>query len=333
MVKEVKYGVISDVHTHPENVFPAINVLNNLGVKKLLINGDIGNRQETLEESQKYVVRVLKPIGESGLESYVQPGSHESFLAFDPVIDYFASKYSNIIKIDKPLGVKEGDHYLIFLPGSDWNANGGEYHIGNDEKISSGAYVKIEGRIIPLEEFVKNHYSLQMKGVEGIVKYSNMNDLRKIVKDPDKSIVVCHVPRKFNNLEEAVDMAVFGEAQQTFSLNGYTIEKGSIFPGPIGAQLATGGYPVEVRKENRGNEDLKSLYEELGITKAVSGHFHESGHRANDTKGNHVSEGIFVKDLFWNSGWFDIGQIGILTVKDGKVKYENINLEDYLRQA
>lgn len=333
MVNETKYGVISDVHNGPGIVPLVVEVLKSLGAEKLLINGDIGNRQKTIEESQKYVALILKSVAESGLESYVQPGSHETFLAFDPVVDYFASKYPNIIKISKPMSVKEKNHYLIFLPGSDWNANGGEYHIGNDEKISSGAYVKIEGRIIPLEEFVKNHYSLQMKGVEGIVKYSNMNDLRKIVKDPDKSIVVCHVPRKFNNLEEAVDMAVFGEAQQTFSLNGYTIEKGSIFPGPIGAQLATRGYPVEVRKENRGNEDLKSLYEELGITKAVSGHFHESGHRANDTKGNHVSEGIFVKELFWNSGWFDSGQTGILTVKDGKVKYENINLEDYLRQA
>ena len=333
MVKEVKYGVISDVHTHPENVSLAIEVLKNLGVEKLLINGDIGNRQETLEKSQDYVAKILKSVGNSGLESYVQPGSHESFLAFDPVVDSFASKYQNIIKIDKPLGVKDGDHYLIFLPGSDWNANGGEYHIGNAEKIPSGAYVRVNGGLMTFEDFVKNNYSLQMNNVEGIIKYANMNDLRRLVNDPDKSIVVCHVPRKFNNLEEAVDMAIFGEAQQTFSLNGYPVEKGSIFPGPIGAQLAMGGYPVKVRNENRGNEDLKSLYEELGITKAVSGHFHESGHRANDTKGNHVSEGEFVKELFWNSGWFDAGQTGILTVRDGKVKYENINLRDYLRQA
>jgi len=42
--------------------------------------------------------------------------------------------------------------------------------------------------------------------------------------------------------------------------------------------------------------------------------------------GNHVNEGEFIEELFWNSGWFDIGHTGILTVSGERVKYRNISL-------
>ena len=72
---------------------------------------------------------------------------------------------------------------------------------------------------------------------------------------------------------------------------------------------------------------MKSIYEELGIRKAVSGHFHESGHRANDRNGNHVQEGTNVNELFWNSGYLDAGQTGILTIRGDEVSYQNIRLD------
>lgn len=330
MVNETHYGVISDVHQDPKIVPVTIEVLKKLGVEKLLINGDIGNQQKTLKDSQNYVAFILDSIRKSGLESYVQPGSHETLLAFGPVVDYFAEKYSNIIKIDKPSEIKGKNHHLIFLPGSDWNA-GGEYHIGNDEQIPSGRYIQTQKGLMQFEEFGQYVGAIQQGIAQGAMQYANMNDLRKLVNDPDKSIVVCHVPRKFDNLENAVDMAEFGEATENFNLNGNNVEQGSVFPLPVAQQIVQAGYPVRIRQENRGNEDLKLLYEGLGINKAVSGHFHESGHRANDSYGNHVSEGNFVTDLFWNSGHLDAGQTGILTVGDGKVSYRNIRLEEYLK--
>lgn len=86
--------------------------------------------------------------------------------------------------------------------------------------------------------------------------------------------------------------------------------------------------PITIKKENSGNEALRDLYEELGIKKAVSGHFHESGHRACDKNGNHVPENTLVEELFWNSGHLDVGQTGILTVNDNKVSYRNLILEN-----
>jgi len=90
MANETHYGIISDVHQDPRIVPATIEVLKKLGAEKLLINGDIGNQQRTLEDSQNYVAFILDSIGKSGLESYVQPGSHETLLAFGPVMDAFA---------------------------------------------------------------------------------------------------------------------------------------------------------------------------------------------------------------------------------------------------
>ena len=38
----------------------------------------------------------------------------------------------------------------------------------------------------------------------------NMNDLKKMVSDPEKTILFSHVPRKFDNSETGVDMAELG---------------------------------------------------------------------------------------------------------------------------
>ncbi|MFO7710703.1 MAG: hypothetical protein R6V53_02980 [Candidatus Woesearchaeota archaeon] len=366
MANETHYGVISDVHQDPRIVPAAIEVLKKLGAEKLLINGDIGNHQKSLQDSQNHVAFILDSVGKSGLEAYVQPGSHETLLGFGPVMDAFAEKYSNLVDATKTPKVDQKGHSLIFLPGSDFFC-GGEYQIGNHEQISSGRYIQTQKGLIQFEEFGQYVGAIKKEIAKGAMQYANMNDLRKLVSDPDKSIVVCHVPRRFDNLEYAVDMAEFGITEFGFKEYHLRDHKGNNFvaienygedhsafldklrtsglkvenvrPVKGGSVLQLDGAKhyvelganVEIRRENRENEDLKSLYEELGINKAVNGHFHESGHRANDTYGNHVYEGEKVTDLFWNSGHLDAGQTGILTVGDGEVSYRNIRLEEHLR--
>ncbi|MBU2522938.1 MAG: hypothetical protein KKE23_01455 [Nanoarchaeota archaeon] len=370
MVKETKYGVISDVHADPRIVPVAINVLKKLGAEKLLINGDIGNNQETLKDSQNYVAFILDSIGKSGLESFVQPGSHETLLAYGPVIEHFSGKYHNLIDVIKTPKVEQNGHQLVFLPGSDFIC-GGEYSIGMDT-ILSGKYIQVNDTPHLIMASTLEEYVSMIEGMRKIdnnarfrgFQFSNMNDLRKLVNDPAKTTVVCHVPRKFDNIENCVDVTEFGEVQKTFfadivsykdgeeqirifyengqnatilkpkPVENYTrnqvFEKGSVFPIQTAQFFKNSGAPVEIKRENRGNEDLKKLYEELGITKAVSGHFHESGHRANDSKGNKVPSGQMVSDLFWNSGHLDVCQTGILTIADKKASYININLQDHL---
>jgi predicted phosphodiesterase len=372
MKNETRYGVISDIHQDPRIIIPTIKILKNNGIDKLLINGDIGERQQKIEDTQRYTAFILNAIGESGLESYVQPGSHETLLGFQPVLDHFTDKYSNIIDATKNPKTEEKNHDLVFLPGSDFLC-GGEYQIENNEKISTNIYAIGETGIRPID--LETYLQIMSDGqpeklglgqIRGIKSYNNMGDLQKLVNEPNKSIVVCHIPRKFDNPENCVDMAHFHQQRayyQDFEKNpqeNITYTEISIMPGVIPrkriAQQGIQTFGLEdseeyitqkakkimnkekqekivlsvERKENRGNKDLRLLYQELGINKAISGHFHESGHRANDSRGNKVLEGKITNDLFWNSGHLDAGQTGILNVGDEGVQYQNINLQDYL---
>lgn len=327
-MKETKYGVLSDIHQNPGNVPLAVNVLKELGAEKLLVNGDVVDNQKALKETQDRLAFVLDSVGKSGLEAFVQPGSHESLLGYVPVLNYFADKYENIFDVQSIGPVEENGHQLVFVPGSDW-VSGGQFLFGTE--LPSGKYMKIENQLYSFEDLSSYANALNQGIVQNAFQYANINDIRNCIKSPEKTIVVCHVPRKFSNLEASVDMAEFGEVLQDFSFDNGKIEKGSVFPIQLARKFFEAGAPVVLKKENRGNEGLKNLYEELGITKAVSGHFHESGHRANDSDGNHVNGGEFTRNLFWNSGYLDVGQTGILTVRGEEVSYRNVNLQDYVK--
>lgn len=313
MANETKYGVISDIHQNPGILPKTLETLKNQGIDKLLVNGDIGTMAENLKDSQNFTAYILDNIAKSGIEAYIQPGSHETIGAFEPVMEYFKDKNSNIIDTKENPKLESKDHSLVFLPGSDWNVQGGEYTLIDDENIQTGLYK------IPTNNGDQIRY------------FKNMNDLEKQLKDPERTISVCHVPRKFNS-ENCVDEAYFAETSEGGVVPGMVLENqikqqfGKDLPFKKIQEIANAnGY--NFKTENKGNEDLKNLYEKLGITKAVSGHFHESGHRANDSKGNPVEQGKYTNDLFWNSGYLDAGQTGILSVKDNQASYQNINVK------
>ncbi|MFH0889820.1 MAG: hypothetical protein V1836_01600 [Candidatus Aenigmatarchaeota archaeon] len=301
---KTKYGIISDIHrTVPTSIQFAIYAFKEMGVKKLIFNGDIIGSVNNISE-QDYLAYLLGHTGDIGMETYVQPGSHEKVSDFEPVIKAFQTRYSNIIYTVENPKLETKDHHIVFLPGSDWAPNdaaGQGYHFGLGKK--TGFY----------------------RTNTGITRMTNIEDLRKLITEPERTIVICHVPRKFDKPDSAVDTAYFGEATTDFSLKNSPIDMGSVFPGPIGEQLVQAGFPVIMKKENRGNEDLRTIYEDLGVRKSVSGHFHESAHRANDRNGNHVAEGELQNELFWNASYADEGRFGILTVDDCKASYENIN--------
>ncbi|MDP3917258.1 MAG: hypothetical protein Q8Q42_03140 [Nanoarchaeota archaeon] len=333
MVNETKYGVISDVHHDPSIVPVTIDVLKKLGAEKLILNGDIGERQKSSQASQDYVAVILDAVGKSGLESYVQPGSQETFGVFQPVLEHFKGKHSNLIDTFKTQKVENGDHHLVFLPGSDFVC-GGEYQIGSNEKIPSGLYIPTEQGIMPYDP--KVHQALMAQGqFRGLLQYVNMHDLKRLVNDGEKTVVVCHVPRKFDSVDGAVDVAYFGEKTDGSVIPGVAVEGmirkqyGNVSDDEIRLIAASNG--LTLKEENRGNEDLRNLYAELGVTKSISGHFHESGHRAHDGRVNPIQQGTLVDELYWNSGQLDLGQTGILTVSGGKVSYQNVKLQDHLK--
>ncbi|MEK6900389.1 MAG: hypothetical protein AABX05_04670 [Nanoarchaeota archaeon] len=333
MANTTKYGILSDVHHDPRIVPIAIDVLKRLGAEKLILNGDIGERQRTLQASQDYVAVILDAVGRSGLESYVQPGSHETVGAFQPVLKHFKEKYSNLIDTFETPKVEDNGYHLVFLPGSDFVC-GGEYRIGSDEEIPSGLYIPTEEGILVYNH--KVHQELMAQGqFKGLLRYVNMHDLKKSVNDGGKTVVVCHVPRKFDSVDGAVDAAYFGEKTDGSVIPGVIVEGmirkkyGTVSDDEMRLIATANG--LTLKEENRGNEKLRDLYAGLGITKAVSGHFHESGHRAHDNRVNPIQQEVLVDELYWNSGQLDLGQTGILTVSEGKASYQNVRLQDHLK--
>lgn len=333
MANETRYGIISDVHKDPRIVAFAIDILKRIGIEKLILNGDIGERKNTLQESLDYVAVILEAAGKFGLETYVQPGSHETFGAFHPVLDHFKGKYKNLISTFEVPKVESNDHHLVFLPGSDFVC-GGEYLIGNNENIPTGLYIPLNDGLMPYDKTA--HKTLIQQGIfQGLIYYVNMNELKKLVNDGDKTIIVCHVPRKFDSVDDAVDVAYFGEKSNGSVIPGVIVEEmirqkyGNISSNDVKLIAASSG--ISLKTENRGNEYLRKLYKELGITKSVSGHFHESGWRAHDGMVNPVNQGVWVDELYWNTGQLDLGQTGILTVNDNKVNYQNVSLKDYTK--
>ncbi|MBS3092958.1 hypothetical protein J4456_00055 [Candidatus Pacearchaeota archaeon] len=350
------YGFISDIHEDPRIINPLLEALVQKGVEKLIVNGDIGGNYGSLENSQAYTAFILNEIGKTGLECYVQPGSHETLLGYSPVIEHFSQKFRNIIDVIKSPKVEQKEHTLVFLPGSDFTC-GGEYFIGKDEKISTGNFVRSEAGILSLFRDW-NQYNICMKyGGVSAFHFSNMNDLRSLVTEPEKTIAICHVPRKFDTVERGVDVAHFYESRE-YSKGKEEYQSKGVFPAvafnsalaqrdntpiyrsntaendieaAVKTEMWTRGLDIlkilVEQKTNRGNKDLKQLYEQLGITKAVSGHFHESSHRTHDSKGNYIPEKTPTKELFWNSGHGDKGLAGLLFVDGEEVCYENVRLE------
>ncbi|MEK6861767.1 MAG: hypothetical protein AABY07_07390, partial [Nanoarchaeota archaeon] len=175
-------------------------------------------------------------------------------------------------------------------------------------------------------ERTENPSGLYKNGNKGLIRVVNMDDLKKLVTDPEKTILFSHVPRRFDNVETGFDVALFGEATLDFPLQGHFVERGSVFPGPVAYKLKEQGFPVKIKQENRGNRDLEEIMKELGINKQVTGHFHESAHRVHDSGCVPVEQGRFTDELFWMASYLDGLKVGILTVDGNKVAYENIDL-------
>jgi len=302
-----KYGIISDIHKKPEYLEQIVSNFKDENIDKLILNGDIG-------DSWLSIMRTLEGVNNLGVETYIQPGSHESLEDYSQVVGSFCKKYGNFIDVLKNQKIETADHNLVFLPGSDFLAEGG---------FLLGDYEDIDNTICKTE-------------TGSLMYLSNINTLNKLVTDAEKTVVVCHIPRKFSDIDKSVDYAYFAE-----TANG-TVTSGELIEKAIRREYSSHMNKLELdqnldklalthgfvfKRENRGNEELAKSYELNGITKAVSGHFHESSHRAHDSDSILVPEGEFTDNLFYNSGAADYGLAGLLFVDDNKVAYKNINVK------
>jgi Icc-related predicted phosphoesterase len=310
------YGIISDIHSkRPDLAGQAAQILKEKGAQALILNGDlVGDRFPGMGE-QEFVSRALQYCAQTGLPIYAHAGSHEDVPQFEPVIQTLAAQIPNIIDVSKDPKIELGDHHLIFLPGSDWHAG----------RAAQNGYS------LALSEMETGIYNTE----NGPVGVTNISDLRTLVTDPAKTILITHIPRKFDNIETGVDMAYFAERANGDLSPGIMIEGmirqqfGDIDEVKLNLIAAQNGFTF--KRENRGNQDLADIMEEVGITKNITGHFHESIQRAHNLQCNPLAQGNFGSELFWNASYLDEGMVGLLHVNGTQVAYENIDLSDYMR--
>lgn len=365
MSRKVVYGVISDVHSRTENLEEAIFIFERQKVDKIIVNGDLGNTSEEIYKN-------VKILSETNIETYIQPGGHERFMDYYDVLNYGFPRKSNLVDIINYHSnrIENSDHALVFLPGSIWNAKDGGFLLGK-RNIETGEYILVPyinkdqyARLIqnqeakgiikynvlgPSNELKKGRYIAvpfreeeqflilkEKENAKSIIYYQNINDLEKLVKDPETDIIISHVPRKFNSLNFCVDVAQYAETRdkkivsrsyaEADAINYILKNTDNFNPNEKDIKKTVTeilGYTF--KEDNRGSQEMKEIFEKLGIKKAINGHFHESAHRANDLKENHVPENEWIDELYWNASAVVRGRIGILEVLSNEVMYKNLH--------
>ncbi|MBI4441122.1 hypothetical protein HY639_03070 [Candidatus Woesearchaeota archaeon] len=313
-------GFVGDIHQHPRNLENAVSLLKEKGIRKGIANGDLGNTAED-------IAMTLATLGKSGLEWIVQPGSHETVGDFYYAFLDAQEKYSNLTSALERRRVETDQYHLVFLPGSDF-CSGGQYQLVADD-IQEGEYRMTDKGLMK----VSGYLLLEALGTKEIRYFTTTQSLRKLVTQPEKTVLVCHVPPLFS-FPHAVDQAHYGEVTETVMLaNDSLFPKGSILPLPYARKLQEVNAPIMIHRENRGNRKLQQIMQELGVTKGVFNHFHESSHRAHDAQGNKVAQGEFTSNLYWMSGWLDYGHCGILHLDQHLISYENLSVRGKNEQA
>jgi len=318
-----RYAVLQDIHGNVDNVQKALKRLDGSGVSKIIVNGDIGELGDSIEEGTKSILSILEPIAKTKLEVFVQPGGHENFFSYNTAIGELR-KYPNIVDVMNQK-VYDNGHRLVFIPGADIARNG-SYFIRSEMLPGRLALRKFGlSTMLPTDEEIRAF--MKEESLETVLEFISPYSLRSLVQDPGKTIVICHIPRRFD-FPNAVDVAYFARSQKGIS-PGIVIEQmiieqtGVTDPKKIKEIARQNGF--ELKRGNVGEEDLAAVFEDCGIRFAVNGHIHEAGHRAHSKEGKDIENGEYVDELFWNAGCLKEGKFGILTVGDGKVAYTNLS--------
>ncbi len=245
-----------------------------------------------LGDNYKEISLVLKSAqGKMPLIAF--PGSHE------PINDYYrAIKKTKAIDGTRQRRVTIKNHDIIILPGSWVNTPNAGFRIAESKKSRQKQY-----KLFPIK------------------------DLRRFIRNPAKTILLCHDPPHCAN-KQGIDVAYSGIVTKTF----YTLTKrelaiygkGQIIPQPEANRLARKKLPVSVKHRNVGIKQLNAFLRKNKIPFLACGHIHEAGQRAVNSSGKPLKQGEQSKTLWYNAAPGVNGRGGMLIIKDGKATYKNV---------
>ena len=309
----MKLGVTADLHGNLRLAKKFASYFKKSDVDAVVIAGDL----PAYENQKTSLTKILQIFSKCGKRVFVMPGSHESVKIYEVVLKKFKKKIVDCTK-EKNRKVQIGDYDIVFLPGSDWLSGEDAGFVLRDSRTALRGKTKKQ---------ISRYFGTE-------VRLFYVRELRKIIKNPKKTILITHIPPRFNK-KLAIDVAKFGKAVGKFKIKTADKEallhlimvwqgmlKATIFSLAEARRLKKKGYPIAIIEENRGNKILKKMIKRLKITKLICGHIHESGGRANDLKGKPVTPDKWNKELFYNCS----GRAGIVEFSDSLARYWDIKV-------
>jgi len=309
----MKLGVTADLHGNLRLAKKFASYFKKSDVNAIVIAGDAPR----YENQKASLTKILRIFSKTGKKVFVFPGSHENVKIYESVLKRFKSKIIDCT-LDKNRKVKIGDYDIVFLPGSDWlGAEDAGFVLRDSRTVFRGK--------TPRQ--IAKYYGTE-------VRLFYIHELKKLIKNPAKTILISHIPPKFHK-KQAIDVAKFGKAVGKFKIKSPDNEamkglakfwlgfyKEHVFALHEAQRLKKKGYPFAIIEENRGNKVLKKMIKQLKIKKLVCAHIHESGGRANDLKGNTVKQNRWSPEVFYNCS----GRAGIVEFEGNLARYRNIKV-------
>lgn len=286
MMTDIKIGVVTDSHSGKFDNDISIS-LKDKSVDCIVFLGDVpSNMNASKKEQYEEIKKTLLIYDQLNIPIFWIPGNYEDYVSYKKAFqDLDLKNIRDVSTIENSIHFKGFD--LVFLPGSPVYTRG--FHINNDKKT---AIYEIE---------------------DGFMYNFNLNDLKKIILIPEKTILFSHHPCKIEG-NNSIDLAIHA------NYNG---------------QRVVGPYAHELIKERKassilsheGSTELTKVIKELNISKFISGDIHEAKAIC-DIDGNKIKQGSFSEKLFVNPGAAKDGHFGILILReDNKASFEFLSIE------
>ena len=304
----MKYGIIAGI-TDDLQVEAAINLLRQEGVPNVIVNGDLGQKEDEFS-TKHHLVKVLTRLGRSGLTTMVIPGGQETVRTYEPVISAITESWPNVFDMRRSLIAGNDDHQLLFLPGTEKPTSKYQYGINFDRTCLC----------------IKERDSLQPIAVDEMIPYKypdkdffvyfNLLDLQKVLYSPNKTVLITPQAPRFHHFG-AIDARMCGKNL----INKYK----KISPKKFSE--------YDCSFENMGSELLKEYMNITGITKSVSSMKTINPQQANNSRGAKLTNTKFRDDIHYNSGRLEDLLVGIIEVQGEWMNFENYNISQELEMV
>lgn len=338
-----RYGIISNPGINEEITDYILIQFIKRDVEHIVVNG-ISSNPETLSTAIDYASTAAHAISKES-KVIINPGPLDSLKEYFQAMEEFR-KRKNIIYSTKNPYVKMNGNELILLPGMPSkqripiyeNAFSTQHRL--HKTMPTGYYSLVQDDFLVKE---REHRiigrALRNEALDYCMRITNMERATKQIRNPEKTLVVSVIPRKFDYEDYSVDLEDVAENpddKKLLSIDSLLTklseEKGYLLdPAELEEEIYSQGYKIS--NINNGDEELKALMEHKKITKSVCSKPGVSEHYAHTDQNQIVNPDKFKDTLHFNTGTITFNTAGIITLNENQMAYEPILIMEKNRET